>query len=307
MREGATVTKRQGVTAALAIVAALSGCAHRGPEPSAEAKAPYTGPTDPMPKVAADINANNAAIPSLWARHYFAGDIVDDKGKSHFVNAEGILVMLKPRGVRLTASKPGAKIFDLGTDGTRYWMSVPFEVDTMWWGYNRNIGKPCARPIPIQPEGIFEVLGVAEFDLANLNKPPVPVMRFDAMADAYVFVWSQPLADRWAATKEVWYDRTTKRPTRVLLYDYNGRVVLRAGLEDFQQIEVEGKPKGQWPWLARVYRLSFPESGSKITLSLNEVLLRTEEGIPTERSVAMPDPDKAGVSKVVQIDEDCPQ
>jgi hypothetical protein len=305
MQEGWTVIKRWGAAAALAIVAALSGCAHRGP--AEEAKGPYTGPTDPMPKVAADINANNAAIPSLWARHYFAGDIVDDKGKSHFVNAEGILLMLKPRGVRLTANKPGTKIFDLGTDGARYWMSVPFEVDTMWWGYNRNIGKPCARPIPIQPEGIFEVLGVAEFDLANLNRPPVPVMRFDAMADAYVFVWSQPLADRWAATKEVWYDRATKRPTRVLLYDTTGRVVLRAGLEDFQQIEVDGRPKGQWPWLARVYRLSFPESGSKITLSLNEVLLRTEEGIPTERSVAMPDPNKAGVSKVVQIDEDCRQ
>jgi hypothetical protein len=185
-------------------------------------------------------------------------------------------------------------------------MSVPVEVDTMWWGYNRNIGRSCSRAIPIQPESILQVLGVGQFD-ANLNQPPVPVMRFDAMADAYVFVWSRPLADRWAATREVWYDRATKRPTRVLLYDPNGRVVLRATLEDFKQIEVEGVPKERWPWLARVYRLSFPDSGSKITISLDEVLLRTEGGIPTERSFAMPDPDHAGVSKVVQIDEDCGQ
>jgi hypothetical protein len=295
---------RWGVTAVLALLAVAGGCAqHKPAEPQ-----PYTGPTEPMEKVVAEINANSTAIPSLWARHYFAGDVVDDKGKAHFVNTEGILLMRKPGSVRVVGKKAVAgTVFDLGTDGTRYWMSVPVDVDTMWWGYNRNIGKPCSRAIPIQPESILQVLGVGEFDAGNLNQPPVPVMRFDALADAYIFVWSRPLAGHWAPTKEVWYDRATKRPTRVLLYDPDGRVVLRAGLEDYRRVEVEGTPEGRWPWLARVYRLSFPDSGSKITISLNEVRLETDEGIPNGRSFAMPNPANAGVDKVVQIDEACGQ
>ena len=292
----------RGWAAAAALVLLAGGC--NGPR--ARQVEPYTGPTEPMRKVVADINANSAAIPTLWARHYFAGDLVDERGKSTYVNTEGLLLVSKPRAVRLVGRKPGTDVFDMGTDGQRFWMSVPIEVDTMWWGHNRNIGKPCVRGgVPIQPDSIFEVLGVGGFDAANLNQPPVPVMRFEPTSDAYVFLWSRPLADRWAATKEVWFDRTTKRPYLVRLYDDNGRVVLRAQLEDHRQIEVDGRPRDRWPWLARIYRLSFPDSGSKITLSLEEVRLRSDEGAPNARSFVMPDPERAGVKKVVQIDENC--
>lgn len=292
------MANRRVMATAVAMLA-VAGCAHNKPAETA------TRPTaESMDKVVADINANSAAIPSLWARHYFAGDIVDDKGKKTFLNAEGVMLMLKPHSMRMTANKPGTKVFDMGTDGTRYWMSVPVEVDTMWWGYSRNLDKPCSRQIPIRPDSILQVLGVGEIDA---KASPAPAMRFDTAVDAYVFTWKPSASDRSAATKEVWYDRSTRHPTRVVLYDPDGRVVLRAGLEDFKPIEVDGQPKDRWPTLARIYRLSFPESGSKITLSLDEVLLRTEDGFPAERSFVMPDPDKAGVAKVVQIDEDCGQ
>jgi hypothetical protein len=294
------------ILAGAAMIAAAGAVGCRSPRGDGRAVEPYAGPTDPMVKVVADVNANSAAIPTLWARHYFAGTIVDERGKSTYVNTEGLLLMSRPRSVRMVGRKPGATVFDMGTDGTRFWMSVPIEVDTMWWGRNKNIGKPCVRAgIPIQPDGIFEVLGVGGFDAGNLNQPPVPVMRFNAASDAYVFVWNRPLADRWAATKEVWFDRATKRPFLVLLYDDDGRVALRAELSDHQPVEVDGQPRERWPMVARVYRLSFPDSGSKITLSLDEVRLRSDEGAPVARSFTMPDPGRAGVSKVVQIDENC--
>lgn len=282
-----------------------AGCC---PTKPLETNASWRGPTDPMAQVVAAINRDNHAISSLWARHYFVGNVIDDRGKTHFINAEGILLMSKPASVRLVAKKEFGTIFDLGTDGQRFWMSVPVEVDTMWWGYNRNIGKPCSRAIPIQPEGILEVLGVGEFD-ADLKHAPVPVMRFDAERDAYVFLWSRPLTDRWVATKEVWYDRTTKRPVRVQLYDLDGRVALRAELSDFKQVELPGEAaKAGWPWMATTYRLFFPDSGSKITISLSDMHLRSEEGgVPNARSFVMPNPEQAQVAKVVQIDEECGQ
>jgi hypothetical protein len=287
------------------VIAMICGC--HAPGTDHNAATPYLGPTEPMAKVVAEINANNAAIPTIWARDYFAGMLVDEQKHIHHVNAEGLLLMSKPASIRLVGNKPGVTLFDMGTDGKRFWMSVPIEVDTMWWGNNKNIDRPCAQSIPIQPEGILEVLGVGEFDAANLNQPPVPVMRFEADADAYVFIWNHPQSDHWAATKEVWYDRTTKRAFRVRLFDPNGRVAMEAELSDNKQIAIDGQPKEKWPWLARVYRLSFPDSGSKITLSLVEVYLRSEEGAPTERSFVMPNPQRAGVSKVVQIDEACGQ
>ena len=305
---GAVRTTRPGRRAGIhrvliaLVLLGIAGC--QGPR--ARKVEPYTGPTDPMRVVVQDINANSNAIPTIWARHYFSGTLVDDRGKSTYVNTEGLLLVSKPRAVRMVGRKPGATVFDMGTDGQRFWVSVPIEVDTMWWGHNRNIGKPCVRGgVPIQPDSIFEVLGVGGFDVENLNQPPVPVMRFNAESDAYVFVWNRPLADRWAATKEVWFDRATRRAFRVLLYDDHGRVVLRAELEDHKPIELDGQPRERWPWLARVYRLSFPDSGSKITLSLEEVRLRSDAGAPNARSFAMPNPERAGVSKVVQIDENC--
>src|SRR3954471_4147025 len=134
---------RDARLAMVGIVAAVAGCAHH--TPPASRLEPWRGPTDTMAKVVAQINANNAAIPTLWARHYFAGDLVDDRGKSTYVNTEGLLLMSKPRSVRMVGRKPGATLFDMGTDGNRFWMSAPYGVDTMWWGYNRNIGKPCVR------------------------------------------------------------------------------------------------------------------------------------------------------------------
>lgn len=290
-----------GVVVALTVVAS-AGC--RGERPVDRQVVGWRGPTETMAAVVAAVNENNVAIPSMWSRHYFEGNIVDDRGKSQFVNAEGVLLVLKPDQMRLVGKKDFVgTIIDIGTDGERFWMSVPERVSTMWWGYNRNIGRPCAKGIPVQPEGILQVLGVGEFN-TNFAEPPVPVMRFNADADAYMFVWNQPYQNRWAATKEVWYDRRTKRPKLVLLFDENGRVLVRAYLEEHRRVEVDGKAEGQWPWVATRYRLFFPESGSKITLQLREMRLENE-GVPNDRSIAFPNPRTAGVSKEVQIDKDC--
>lgn len=282
--------------------ALAGGCCHTQ-SPSTATTQPYRGPTLTMGEVVSRVNANAQAIPTLWARHYFAGRVVDEKGHAEFLNAEGILLVYKPGKMRLVARKVETTIFDLGTDGERFWMIVPERADTMWWGWNRNIGRPCAKAIPLQPESLLQVLGIGEFD-TDFTRPPVPVMRFSAADDAYVFVWNQPYRQRWAAVKEVWYDRQTLRPRRVIVYDENGRAVLEATLERHERVEVEGKDRGQWPWVATLYNLSFPESGSKITLTLRDMRLENE-GVPAEGSIRFPDPKRSGASKEVQIDKDC--
>jgi hypothetical protein len=172
----------------------------------------------------------------------------------------------------------------------------------MWWGHYRHLGKPCAEPIPLRPDLVGEVLGVAVID-TDFNALPVPTMRFDSERDVYVFVWNARLPDRWFAVKEVWYDRATKRPVRVMLYDVDGRVVVRAELGNHKPVEVDGEPRERWPVIANEFRLFFPDNGTRMELDLREVMLNKRGSPP--RGLGFPDLNRSGVERVIQIDKAC--
>jgi hypothetical protein len=56
--------------------------------------------------------------------------------------------------------------------------------------------------------------------------------------------------------------------------------------------------------VATVFQLYFPDSGSKMSITLSEPAL-SENGLPNDRSFHMPDPSAPGVGKTIQIDADC--
>lgn len=248
----------------------------------------YTGPTEPIYDVLGQINANNAAIPTLWARHYFEATVVDENKKSHFVNGEGILLYRAPGEMRLVGKKDLAgTIFELGSTSETFWLQLVPEIDTLWYGAHKNVGKPCMEAMPIRPDLVMQVLGVGTID-TDLNQPPVPVMRFNNDSDAYMLVWNAKLADRWIAQKEIWYDRVSKLPKLVLLFDATGRVVLRAYLSKHKQIELTGASEVNWPSVATEYKLYFPDTGTKMNFELQDITL-ANKGVPNERSIRLPD------------------
>src|SRR5262249_24483323 len=157
----------------------------------------------------------------------------------------------------------------------------------MYTGTYQNLARINADEIPIRPDLILEVLGVQSIPV-DLLKQPVPVLRFNNDNDAYMIVWNAQLADRWIAQKEVWYDRTTKLPKAVLLYDADGRVILRAYLADHQPVRTDDVPREQWPMVATSYRLFFPDSGSVVQFSLKEDLASKRNGKPDARSFTYP-------------------
>lgn len=274
-----------------------TGCVPKGR--GAGARAPYLGPTQTISEVISEINANNAPLTTLWATHDFEAWIVDEQKKEHYVNGDGVLLYRKPMELRLIGKKPALDVFEIGSTEERYWMIVRPEMETMWWGYYRNLGKPGVESIPIRPDLLLEVLGVNDINL-DLKRPPVPVMRFNPDEDAYMFVWQAPLPDRWVATKEVWYDRTTKLPKLVLLFDANGRVVLRAYLSVYKPVAVPDRAQENWPKVATDYRLYFPDSSSKMVFQLTQVEL-THRGIPRPGSIRFPE--EPDVKRVIQLDK----
>src|SRR4051812_24287520 len=83
----------------------------------------YRGPTQTMSQVVADINANNAQLPTLWARHYYEANIVDEKKQSHFVNGDGALLYRRPQHMLLVGTKPAAgRVFEIGSTSDTYWL-----------------------------------------------------------------------------------------------------------------------------------------------------------------------------------------
>jgi hypothetical protein len=274
----------------------------------------YDGPTEPMAQVVAAINANNSKVPALWSRHNYDADFVDDKHQSHHVGGDGVLLYIAPASMRFRAEAPiVGTVFEIGSNPQTFWLKLgPQTGDTMWWGRWADLPRmnPDDIGIPIRPDMVLDVLGIATIN-TNFNELPVPIMRFDTVVTkenngAYVFIWAGKLPDRWVALREVWYDRVTRHPTRVLLYNMNGRVVLRATLSDFRRVAVEGMAKDQWPEVPGKYDLTFVESGSRLSFTLEQPVLKHQESpdkpwLPDPRSFRMPDPDTVDVKRVIQI------
>jgi hypothetical protein len=260
----------------------------------------YRGPTEPMVDVVAAINANNAQIPTLWSRGYFEANVVD-RGRSQFVNGDLLLLYRRPDELRVIGKKDIAgTVFEIGSNQERYWLRLAGDSDTLWWGTHANAANVDPTTIPIPPALMLEVLGVTPVD-TNLRQPPVPVMRFNPDADAYMLLWNVPLPDRWIAQKEVWFDRQTKLPNKVLLYDANGRVVLLADLSEHRPVQIEGTRPGGAPQIATRYRLYLPDSDTSVMFELDQPMLRSGVA-PNDRSFAFPEAG-GGANQIISVDE----
>ncbi|MEA2736001.1 MAG: hypothetical protein QOE14_2452, partial [Humisphaera sp.] len=227
------------------------------------------------------------------------------KHQDEKLDGGNLLYRQQPRSLRLDGNKIVlGNVMQLGSNEEFYWLAIKEGPDTAWWGRQMHVGKECSQPIPIQPAMLMEVLGITTFN-SNFVEPPAPVMRFNNDQDAYTFIWIAPAGDRFVATREVWYDRATKRPKLVVLYGDEGRVILRAYLAGHKPVEIENAPREQWPTVATEYDLFFPETGAKLNLRLGQVKLKNR-GAPSQATFNFtPDARRLGVSKVIQLDEAC--
>ena len=278
------------------------GCASK----RAMVKEPYFGETLPLNQLVAEINDNNRKLPTLWAEvASMKAAWTDEQGKRHSETLDGGAVLYRsPREVRVRGDKlVVGNVLDLGSNAENYWLAVKQGPDTAWWGRYKYLGDERAQTIPIRPDLVLQVLGIGPIE-SDFNKTPAPILRFNHDADAYMIMWATKLPDRWVALKEVWYDRKTRRPTMVLLYDADGRVVLRAWLMNHEPVQSADLPREQWPVAASEYRLYFPETKSSMTIKLRNMQIKNSRGFPNEKSFVF-NPDNLGVSKVIQLDEAC--
>jgi hypothetical protein len=274
----------------------MAGCCQT-PPPAGQSF--HANPKETMARVVSGINANNQKIPTLWASLYYKADI-RDQGRTHTVFGEGVLLYRAPMGMRLVGQKEFVgTVFEIGSTDTQYWLQVKPELNTLWIGRYADLAHVDIDrlPIPIRPDLVLSVLGIESID-TNFNALPAPTMRYNNEQDVYMFVWNAKAPDRWVAQKEIWYDRATRRPRRVLLYDGNGRTVLRADLSMQRAVQLYDVPQKDWPVMPGDYKLFFPDTGSRMEFTINEARITAREG-------ALPNihpPDVEGTDvKVIQI------
>jgi len=248
----------------------------------------YYGPTLRLEEVVARVNENNAKIPTLWARQRFEATVVDRaKNKSQRIEGYGTLLYTGPNQMRLKAKNELADLFDMGSNGKQFWLWEMHD-QIFWWGDYSAAENIESAEIPVRPDTVMEILGVQPVD-SSLLHPPIPTLRFNNRADAYMVDWQSPDSEHWATAKEIWYDRQTLRPEKVLLFDERGRVALWAQLSNYVQVKVAGEDQSGWPWIAGVYQLFFPYTGTRMSFELSDVSLSTN-GRPNSTTYQMPDP-----------------
>lgn len=265
--------------------------------------------TESMAIVLQKINNNSVAVPSIWTQLDYTADIVNpEKKRTEHFSGDGDLMFKRPGSLLMVGNKDVVgRVFELGVNEQQFWVKMRKELNgwNYWWGNNANLGKPCCQPIPVDPGTLVQVLGVSVYGTDFLQRP-VPVMRYDPVEDSYVFDFNDRVQDRWFTAKEVWYNAGTFLPTKVVLYDLDGRPVLVAGLTDHAPAEVPGTPKENWPIVARSYDLAFPATGSHMTITFNNPATShplKRGSLPGPHSFDRPDPDDNNA--VIQVDKAC--
>ncbi|HEX8323675.1 MAG TPA: hypothetical protein VF595_07145 [Tepidisphaeraceae bacterium] len=255
----------------------------------------YYGPTDPLPTLVDKLNERNGRLQSLRAEGRFSADLIDPVTKDRTSPPDGdvTLLYMPPRNLRLAAKVFTERAFDIGSNSDRYWLILPRQ-ETMYWGTHGSDTGQAAR-LPIRPDLLVEVLGITPLE-TDLLQSPAPVLRFNNDQDCYMLTWQVRLPDRFAVQKEVWYDRQTLQPRLVLLFDVNGRVVLRAYPSDVKKVHGYDPPVE----MPSRYELMFPDMQSTFSLRLSD-LERERNGVPAARSFVFPER-PAGVSKVEPLD-----
>jgi outer membrane lipoprotein-sorting protein len=286
-------------TAAFAALA-LGLCACNSTPPPAVG---YFGDTLTLGQLVERVNENNQKLPTLWARERFEAAIVDRrKNTTSHIDGYGNLLFTGPNEMKLTAKNEVADLFEMGSDGMRFWLYEKHD-QVFWWGKYADLDKVNEAEIPVRPDMVMEVLGIRPVD-TDLLRQPAPVMRFNSASDAYMIDWQIETVDHWAVLKEIWYDRQTFLPNRVVLFDAKGRVVLWARLSKFDRVETANADPTQWPSMAAHYDLFFPLSGTTMSFDLSDMSL-SHNGFPNAATYRMPDPSRLGDSgvRVNRIDD----
>ena len=129
----------------------------------------------------------------------------------------------------LQFSAPLNKKVTLISDQQCYGMMLDINEKDGYWGYHKNIGKPCSKTMPISISSILETLTLKDIPLDK-------IMAFK-ITDDYNIIEYINENDLMLYLHEVSFDRFENIPKRIRIFSVNGQKIIESKLEKFQRIE----------------------------------------------------------------------
>lgn len=193
----------------------------------------------------------------------------DNEGKAVENNAEGFLLLVRPRKVSLRIDKVSQTYFVLGSDSSRYWwLDLSGEKRLGLVGLHRLASPQSAAAfgVPVYPLDLLEMLGVMPLpeDESSLNLV-VPTLRKDGRLEIVL-----PGRGREWGSKRYVLDRVTFLPVKIELLDAKGGIAASGELSRWVDVTVEGEALSGAAMPSNL-DVDLPGMPAKVMMRLNDV------------------------------------
>lgn len=204
-------------------------------------------------------NARTAQVEQLWARTVVEIRWEDERGRRHFEQGDGPLILRMPSELALAVGKLGNTMYWVGGDAERFWffdLNPPNgEPSSATVGRHEDIARTGTEelPVPVRPDQLLHLLGVK--DMPEPADGQVPQVTREGGMDVVRIA-----AD---AEGEAWWryeldPANNHLPTRIVLLDAEGQEVVASALSRYQPLEREGVPPGGWPYVPTRIEITTP-------------------------------------------------
>ena len=289
--------KQSSTLACPALLIALAGCCtHDGSTLERVPPAKLT-----LAEVVSLVNANNVPI-SFGLKGKSAGVSVkwtEDEGDRH-LQADATVLVLKPSHMFITLDHGfGTTVMEIGCNEQRYWLWIKQEKDTLWWGKNEHLSKPCSDEMPFRPDQLFEALGVSDLPI-DTTGPAGPMPRVSPTRNQLLFVTVAEDGQSYIE-KEYWVDRWPPYFIRKVIHrDHEGRVMMHTSLDKYRPVRGDF-PTGEAPQMAHKIHVEWPIRKATMDLEISH-WSRNDRIDVNAIAFEFPGDD---FDEVVQVDTEC--
>jgi hypothetical protein len=250
----------------------LTGCASTQPKP------PSDVPPLSYPQLRELYNRRAEKVPQVWARAVVEINYTDGKGKAHFEQGDGHLLLRKPADLALDIGKLGNVFYFIGGDATRFWyFDLHSDPSFALVGNHADIGKPGMPelPLPIRPDRLVQLMGVNA--LPDPQTPGLLLTREDSPAGPVDVVRFPFDPANPTLVERIVIDGVKHVPTTITLLD-GGQKLAEAQLGEYNAMKLTGAPPGAFPDIATRIAVSLPAQKATLKLFLSDAF----DGKPTK-------------------------
>lgn len=257
------------------------------------------GPPPSYDESAEAYNERAGRLERLWARASVQVSMVDEDGRRRREQGEGHLQIVQPRNLALTVGKHiDRTYFYLGSSEEWFWWFDMADTSERVALVGTHAGASRARAeefgVPVHPLDLMLVLGITPIPEGGASRATT---RWSD--DETALIIEHPT--RWGSAR-LELDPTRWEPSRIVLFDEDGREVVTSDLSRYRDVRVRGDlpPWPRVPGMADI-RLHEIDADVKISLFAPESSQDRPRGVAFELEQLL---EAYGIHRLASLDDE---